>query len=425
MAEERSPGRPSVGSSSLGAGIALLVLRWNRWVHRRVELVTFTEEGVRRRSTNLEFTIPGWLEVPSESSQQVLLPVTRLQKRVFTNFDLRDEAGDHLPLLTAAEANEVVVPALWIFATAVVGDELPDDVKCDIRAIVTQTPTEARNSLNAFIAPASASTQVRKRLADTPPFWELLAALATHYLLLIQVSAEHGRRRVISFSYDEDARPLPIGVYRRVLQGIGWKANKVWVPAQNLGDVASFHLEVAAPEGQQVSTRYFWMNPPEAATTYPDEAKKGRYQRARFYIRGAPPGAAALATVNFRPRSSTFVRAGALTAVFTVALLGTAAFRLTPLRNAVEATAALLLVVPTGLAAFAARPVDDPVANNSLFLLRILTLVPGICSFLAAGSLVLDYEGTTLTAIWWSLVGTSVLAALLLAGVWRRTRVKR
>jgi hypothetical protein len=95
----------NVIAPAIAVDVALLLSDEPRWVHRRVETVTYRDETSLRRQTSVDFTIPKWVDVypTGHGSEIVYIPITLLDKRLLEDFDLRDEAGTVLSLLPRAE----------------------------------------------------------------------------------------------------------------------------------------------------------------------------------------------------------------------------------------------------------------------------------------------------------------------------------
>jgi len=85
-----------------------------------------------------------------------------------------------------------------------------------------------------------------------------------------------------------------------------------------------------------------------------------------------------------------------------------------------EAGAALLLLLPTLLVAYLARPGEHVLATWLLFYTRLVLGLVGVCSFLAAAMLAAGYRGSTLHDAWLILAwAATACASVLTAGaIW-------
>lgn len=80
-----------------------LVGSWNDWIKRRVESVEFTSDTSVRRRVSVDFRLRKWLPEPVldwYGGKVHYVPIALLNKEPLLEFDLRNEAGVALPLLT-------------------------------------------------------------------------------------------------------------------------------------------------------------------------------------------------------------------------------------------------------------------------------------------------------------------------------------
>src|SRR5687768_8058014 len=86
------------------AGMALrLLLTWPKWIHRRTETVALTDPETIRRRVAVDLTV--FEDLPplihdGKGEPIYFVPLALLKKQPLTNFDLRNEGGKALPLLT-------------------------------------------------------------------------------------------------------------------------------------------------------------------------------------------------------------------------------------------------------------------------------------------------------------------------------------
>jgi hypothetical protein len=91
----------------LGFATHNLISDWDGWVKRRVEQVELLSNAAARRRISVDFRLHSELFRRPEGEggehsppHMHYVPLTLLQKAPFTNFDLRDECGTAIPLLT-------------------------------------------------------------------------------------------------------------------------------------------------------------------------------------------------------------------------------------------------------------------------------------------------------------------------------------
>jgi hypothetical protein len=79
------------------------------WMHRRVETVELLDASHVRRRVSVDFSIPetNFIEGMVRARFVNYLPLALLQKRPLVNFDVRDESGQSVPVLSKAENAEL------------------------------------------------------------------------------------------------------------------------------------------------------------------------------------------------------------------------------------------------------------------------------------------------------------------------------
>ena len=229
---------------------------------------------------------------------------------------------------------------------------------------------------------------------------------------------------------------------RRWRVRIGWDPDYKLFPIPSVAQTQSSHVEFEVPEGLQVTHSRLDLRDVFYRAPGPDEPDQERQpaeerqkmQRSHLYLTAAPSGTTGVARFALRPRASTVVRAAALSAIVTTALLVVIRLSLARAGPNVDSVAALLLLLPGGLAAYVARPREHLIATGMLFGLRLLALGEGLLAVVAAVIVVfsrhwVDVNGTfeagassaTLRSLLWGLVGVSGVNSLVLIRTWART----
>jgi hypothetical protein len=132
-----------------------LVSRWPSWVHRRVESISLEDPETIRRRVSVDFTL--FSDLPplittGDGDPLFFVPLTLLRKQPLVDFDLRDEEGRALPLLTREWNGSLAAATLGVLSegiaspaiTEAYGSKLPSVVEKDLWAIATAPPEEAR-----------------------------------------------------------------------------------------------------------------------------------------------------------------------------------------------------------------------------------------------------------------------------------------
>jgi hypothetical protein len=186
---------------------------------------------------------------------------------------------------------------------------------------------------------------------------------------------------------EPSAPSRPLTVRRRLARNVGWRAKPIVIPTPAVGHGTSFHLEVEAPEGLQISRARLRSGPPGQEGPSPDDvtdAEEGPMQRTHLYVDGALQGHSGAGVIHLRPRAALIVRAATLNALVATMLIALTAALLTHLAGVLDPLAALLLFVPGGLSAYTARPRENPMTTSLVSGVRLLAIAVGAMSLAAA-----------------------------------------
>lgn len=412
----------------VGLVTATLLLRRQEWQHRRVELVTFEDQGVTRRRNSVDFTVPRWafryLGVDEDESTQIAVPLTLFRKGSLVNFNLSNEGNDAVPLLSGSHAGAMAEMALLSTAELLLpSGHVPDETASDIRQLTNERDAVcARKALGRLFATTEPDAQSRGLLKSHPIFSPLATTFANNYMGAVLLDLRPGERRIIHFAFDEQRPELDDG--RIKMQAMfellyGRRDYEVLVLASAAGDAASFHIEAEAPEGLDISSRetYFGVSGKE-----PDE-KEGFFRRAHIHYTNLPAATRLGLVVRLTPRSSTLIRAGALSSALTLIAVLVIRLQLGDIiGNKASGEAAILLVTPTLLSIYVGRANEHPTTTHILWPIRIAATAPGILSFAAAVVLVSGGTDFWSKATLWGVVGLLALNTWVLARLWRRAR---
>jgi hypothetical protein len=252
------PARAAVDVDVLRA----LFLSPGDWIHRRVESVLMSPDGVTRRKVSLDVDLAAHDPWPADAAGRLLVPVTIQAKQPLRNFDavcegepapvlgtedngalaellLRGLIPEQLPLAEAALLAEQHVPAVVHVPELLVEDALDRFwAHCEhLRAVVRELIARGRLS----------AEDAENWDGDFALFTTVADQLARGFLLTFALPAElAGRRLVLKYAMDEQyaagRRPRAQDRLRHC-----WKP---WVGRVGLHDLAScrsFHLELTVP----------------------------------------------------------------------------------------------------------------------------------------------------------------------------------
>jgi hypothetical protein len=422
----------------IGLATAVLILFWPEWLHRRVELVTFEDHDVIRRSNSFDFTLPrhvlDLLDIDGKDPINVAIPLTFIRKDELIHLNLSSEGNEAIPLLSSPQVSILSEAAL--LATAEIAldtTEVPAEIVCDIRRLVRDwvrldpitsryegPAIEARERLFSEHEP---EPQARAVLSTHRIFKSLAHDFSTRFIAAVLLPITADQRRVIHLAYDEKFYESTDGWFRKLLiileLLVGNRARRVSFFVSSVSDAASYHLEAEAPEGLQISSGAVY----SLNTSKVIEEKVGSYQRIHFHSARLPRGTRLNVVPHLRPRSSTIVRAAALTSLLTMLGILYVWLQFGPItaNKGTQGAAAALLVVPLLLSLYLVRTNEHPMTTHLLWPLRIVATAPGLLSLLAAGVLV---SGLSKGLSEWLLLAMVVLLAIssgILNQTWLQT----
>lgn len=394
------------GGPSWDRGRRLLLLHLSRptWVHRRVETIELVSEATVRRRTSNDLSLstfappPPPAGVPGAATE--LVPLTLLAKRPLVGFDVRDESGAPLPVLTRAQNGRLAWELLLAAAELDRGSPPPADVVVALRDLVVADADGASTRLAPAASPVGGDgpevpASALYPLAASPLLGPLVAELATNFLLVVPVPFEPGRRRVLALTYLE-----PLVRDRDDLSAqLGWRPSSLVFDLAPLAFSSSYHVEVLAPVGLTIVGGRI-----EAAGGGDGGGRLvATAERLHAHLPGggsAETADPARAVVEVAVARRGLLRAGTLTAWGALALLvalGAFADRVDDRTHG--PLAALLLLVPTIAAAWLVRPGEHGLVASLLFWGRAAILVVSVVAMSAATTVVLAASSPVLAPL--------------------------
>jgi hypothetical protein len=226
-----------------------LLLLEELWVHRRVEAVHVLSPQIIRRQVSVDLTVPTRLvDLLALPGGQWVVPVAALRKAPLRHFDLRDEEGRALSVLSR-EQNALVAQGALVAATrhALRGPVSPD-LRAALGRVAREDPGDARAQVQVLAAAAQAGDRECATMLADDYVRFLLEDLTGNYLLLAVVD-DLRRRRVVKFGYDD---ALELARDRGPGERLGWRGQEFTVETSAAGRTASYHAEVVIPEELRV-----------------------------------------------------------------------------------------------------------------------------------------------------------------------------
>jgi hypothetical protein len=223
-------------AGDIAAAAQVLLQRQAAWRHRRVETITVLSHEQVRRHVSVDFTVP---EERRESlrlsaGDEYAVPLGLLAKRPLVHFDLRNEEGHSIPLLTAEQNTTINRELLYQVLDVDLDDQDADEAT---QAAVGLAAGPLIEAVLGDGAVDGAVTELEREhgLAPLPEFRALAASLSRNFVLWAVVRGLD-RRRVFKFAYDEpfSQRPGLTPTY--------------FYDAPGCSEAWSYHVEVAVPQ---------------------------------------------------------------------------------------------------------------------------------------------------------------------------------
>jgi hypothetical protein len=373
------------------------------WVKRRVEQITFVDEGTIRRRVSVDFELPSWYV---DTGLPILYaPLALVRKRPLVNFDLRDENEAVLPLLGSTANQRVVIAALVTTAASVLkkhGLSLGVEVQRDLEGIARCDLAKAdREIFDLFERRHSAGE--RRCLRRDPSTKGLMEDMAVNFPLLVGID-DPERRRVVKFSYLEEL-PHPPRSLRRTL---GWSSSTFVFPLGGIGMSRTYHCELGAPEELDIQQAKLisFAGPQKKMTHHKTTEACGEWVHLRT-ARARPQSRGVLIS-HLRAPAAGMPTTSAFLALGVSILLTAGAVFHQRIADSAEAASAILLTLPAGIAAYLARPTHE-LSRRLLRGVRMLNWAIAILVFLAATTMTLGLKNDSDSFI---LVAWATLAAI-------------
>jgi hypothetical protein len=399
------------------------------WTKRHVETVLLRSDVAATRRLTIDVVLPadeaGSLPWP-DGQRLYYVPLTTIAKRpARASFDLRDEAGSSLPVLSRRENAAITSTALRRAAEDLAGAPLSIELRRSLHQAVRSPMPDS-----AEVAVAYAITLIR---AEHPEaflnpayafFEQLLAVLSVNSILWSAVIGVPGERKIFKLAYDIPLTRPPIprrrpyteslevrtrygtsdyerrhlgdrnekGTVRRLLNRIanplGLSAVDVIIERPYIRFTQSYHLQVRVPEGLEARRIRLFARLSDNRGRQIAPIDEAYADVAHLYFAGLDVETPGDACVSLRVSRRGFLTYSLVTAALITFMLAVYATYPSELVKHEEVAGAALLIVPALLVSFGIRPGEHPIVASALSGVRLVVLACGIFSVLAALSLV-------------------------------------
>jgi hypothetical protein len=367
------------------------------WRHRRVETLTMISHEQVRRHVSVDFTVPVELRdgLRLSDADEFAVPLAFLAKRPLVHFDLRNEEGHSIPLLTAEQntliGRELLYQSLErdLDAQGVDDDAVVSDAGALIEAVLGDEE----------VTGAVERLEQRHGLEPLEAFRRPVEIFARSFVLWAVVRGLE-RRRVFKFAYDEPYSLRPGLAYVYDAPG----CNEAW----------SYHVEVAVPADLRARSTRLW----DAETGAVLVSGALDTDRPALYVSVDPARQPALPqlVVDYGAERSRFIAPAAIVATV-ISLLVAPPWLFADLEAlAGSAGPAIGLVLSTSavFSALVLRTDEHPLLRRLLVRYRLALVATTLAALFAAASLGFRAENWIIQVTWAIAAVVSVLTAAIL-----------
>lgn len=418
-------------ADAMAPAIFQLVASPSNWINRRVESIEFTERDVIRRRLSIDVTVPGLTSLrPYGPEREVLLPLLFVRKQPLRHFDLRDDDGRSLSLITLRENSQIAAGVLRFLARFELrraarrrGGEPPKILDAEVErlclAIASAAPAQAERLFRYVDSKAkSEPTSQLATVAAGALFRDWASRLGTSFLMCVGVSAPPSAHKVIKLGYDEGIRRWGMTMAMR----LGYESAEIQIATNAVG-VPSYHAEILAPEELIIDRAAIVRRSSRGSSRLAEDRLTSR---AHLYVTGQPSRSVYTLAVELRLRTDGLLLNATVIGIGTTILLIAGAAYGRHFRQEVhpDPVIALLVALPAGYAAYVAARAANLVTEAFLAAIRQLILVYAGLTLLAALALVV-HLGAIPTHVVWAILGvlaigpTAVVTAALGRWHWR------
>lgn len=398
-----------------------LLLRGYEWVNRRVETIDLIDESRVRQSVSVDFRLPEKLPGSFDiaGKRYYALPLLMMPRRSdLACFDVRDESGRTLPMLTRKENARLSGLMLLTAAKRAVGEKrgeriLSDSLRTYLAGLPLRSPHRALPMVEEIVKADELlfdDPAVAKKLLADEDFLDLLGLCRYCSAIHIPLLVEPGERRIVKIAWEgrwgTKEAPESSGARERArrrwhrLQGrAGWRPESRILDTPQIGGSESHHIQIAVPAGVELTEAGCLNGPPRVMLPNETEVPDPRddpFQpfsssispRAHLYIPRSHETRAGLLQVGLRTARHGLLPAAILTGALLTILLTLYSLRADQIVGQSETGAALLLLVPAVLAGMLVRPGEHAMARVLLRGPRLMTTILGVLPLVAAAGLV-------------------------------------
>lgn len=430
--------KPSSATLRRAGRISLeLLTNSDRWIHRRVERIRLTDHKTAHHQISVDFSLPVGLppvgriggDDNKKSLEIFLAPMFLVEKRgrslrtldekrpiqlaPYSNIDVSDHSGNRLAFNTWKHGADIAAQVLIIRARQLVTNFDNDHrLVSMVGKVALADDRENMSALHYLLRADACHGDKRHDLREDPTFCELAYALATHTLVPCWFFGRPEPRSIVKLSYDQERVKSPLSLEETGRQFLGLKSELCHVKLNEIGASASYHVEVEVPKELYLNEigligeryEYGWQgrrprprikrllnairhNKPPPRDEYNYYVRQSdRTDRGHIYIPEPDGRRVGAVWVKLRTRPQGFLTGSLLAALVTAVVL-TFVWRKSHsiAESDLSASAiALLLLIPSFLAGYIARPGEHALASRMLRSTRVALIANAALPFAAA-----------------------------------------
>jgi hypothetical protein len=426
-----TPQQPTAAAKELYELLALSLLEWSGWVHRRTERIEMLDEARLRHVTSIEFT-PYRTGIASGKEDSVLVPFILARKQLRQGFSLRDETGCLVPIKTRAESLDLLVPMMLSLAEELIAKipadkrgaiALDEPLRCEIRTLVESDEAPTRSTLQKLRTWKTSPRPTKRWLWAQIPFRKLLLDLSSNYVLFAELEKHLGKRRILEMTEETIMRHRYHNLFRvYLLQAALCQSYyaEVRLPGKLL--FRSARLEIGPKPVENIVSPYSLMWRRDMVVMRIDNLEPGRQARLTMNIGLERDG---ILTSALLMTSTSAVLA--LLAVWLHAWQGV---------SPVESVAApVVVVLPAVFAAFLVAQGEHPLVSWFSLRIRLFVYIAALAAFILAASLAVNFDSWSPMVVFghdlawrpliWVLAGCiETLMSILLGVEWWASRLR-
>jgi hypothetical protein len=387
-------------TEKLGRFCAALLGEERPWVFRRKESVTVIDEATIRRQMSVDFSLDAVRELSDfkEICARVfgedlcVVPLFVLDKdpAKALSFDLEDETGRTLSLMTTEENAEISAATLKVLAGQKLERHLrrplPESLAVKLQQLATSNTNDGEEWLRRLERPFPGDSDLEEigclldRDNDEGEMRWWLETLAVASIVMVTFDSVSSHRRIIKIAYEQpllDRKP-------KIWAQLAIRSFKFWVFSPMIKS-GRYHLDATAPPDFRLTQVKLFDSKAEKPLT-----SSGFRRRAQLYLDNVhdPRGAISMLALRVSGRG---VLGGALVAaVLALVAIAVCMILSKDIAEGSGNNVALLLVLPGIIATYVARSDQHGLTTRLLAVPRwILLLGSGVAAYYAAGVIAL------------------------------------